>query len=104
MLKLIPKVSAGSLGKVLLSPEVIAIGSASIVAPLLEPHISKLIDSIPFARKHARMALITFSIVILLISAKMKAGVFRAIVIGVAGANFFIAIIPTMRTLMNRRN
>lgn len=102
MAKLIPKISAGSIGKVVTSPEVIAIGSASFVAPLIEPHISKFIDSIPILRNHGRLAILGLSILILLLASRMKSGVFRAIVIGVAGANFFVVAIPTIRQFAGR--
>lgn len=101
-MKLIPKLSIGSIQKVLFSPEVIAIGSAAIIAPLIEPHINRFINQIPFFKNHGTLALIIFSIIILLIASKIKGGAVRGIVIGIAGANFFIAIIPAIRSITKR--
>ena len=87
---------------VLTSPEVIAVGSAAILAPFLQPFIEEQIRNIPFARDHITIAMILISIIILLIATKMKSGVLRGIVIGVAGANFFIAIVPFVQTQIGR--
>jgi len=95
-MSLVPKVSVGKILTILKSPEVIAVGSAALIAPLLEPHINGFIAKIPILGKHPFIALTVFAILLLLVAAKMK-GVVRAVLIGVAGANFFIAVIPTVR-------
>jgi len=99
---LVPKISGKTVISVLTSPEVIAVGSAALLAPFLQPFIEEQIQNLPFARDHVTIAMIVISIIILLIATKMKTGVLRGIVIGVAGANFFIAIVPLVQTQLNR--
>ena len=99
---LVPKVDFKSVKSVLTSPEVIAVGSAAILAPLLQPFIEEQIRKLPFARDHITAAMIIISIVILLIVTKMKAGVLRGLAIGIAGANFFIGIVPFVQKQVAR--
>ena len=85
-----------------MSPEVVAVGSAAILAPFAQPFIEEQIRKLPFARDHITAAMIIISIIILLIATKMKAGVLRGIVIGIAGANFFIGIVPFVQKQISR--
>lgn len=99
---LVPKISAGSISHVLKSPEVIAVGSAALLAPIVEPYITSFLSKIPGFNKFGTWILLGFSILILLLAGKMKSGALRAVVIGVAGATFFIGIIPVVNPLIRR--
>lgn len=99
-MQLIPKISAGGIAHVLKSPEVIAVGSAAIIAPIIEPYITSFLVKIPGFNKFGSWILVGFSIIVLLLAGKMKSGAMRAIVIGVAGATFFIGIIPVINPLV----
>lgn len=99
---LIPKISAGGIAHVLKSPEVIAVGSAAIISPIVEPYITAFLARIPGFNKFGTWILVGFSIIVLLLAGKMKSGSLRAVVIGVAGATFFIGIIPVVNPLIRR--
>ena len=90
---LIPKISSGNITKTLMSESVLAVGSALIFGTLASNKLTEFIGKVPFLSEHITFGLIGISIVILIISAKMKSGVLKAIVIGLAGGSFFIAIL-----------
>ena len=99
---LIPKLKVGSISKAITSPEIVAIISASVLAPVIQPFVTDFINKIPIARDHVTIALIIISIVVLLIAVKMKSGVFRAIIIGIAGSFLVIGAIPAVQQVLRR--
>ena len=62
----VPKVSAGSIQKVIFSPEVIAIASATIIAPMIEPHINSFLARVPILSGHPKQET-NFSLIILIV-------------------------------------
>lgn len=101
----VPKISSGAILSALKSPEVIAVGSAILIAPIVAPYISDFLDNYPLIKDHMTIAMTVLSILILLISVKMKAGLFRAVVIGVAGSTLFIGVYPwVQKNILTRFN
>lgn len=95
--------ATASLGQLVKSPEVIAIASASLLTPFLQPMIDGLIAKIPFLRDHRTVALIVIAVIVFMIAAKAKAGgVIRAIIIGVAGSMFLLAVIPVVQQVVRK--
>ena len=91
---MLPKVGISTLGQMAKSPEVIAIVSATLVAPVVARPINNLLSKIPFIGKHKTIGLILIGVVIFAIASKVKGSTVRAILIGVAGAQLLIAIVP----------
>ena len=89
----IPKIKFDDFQKFVTSPEIVAIASAIIVTPLLIGAIGSFIDNVPFFRDHATIALIAAGFVVFIFAAKMK-GMFRSILIGIAGGLLITAIEP----------
>ncbi len=94
----IPKISSKGIMAIFKSPEVIAVGSAILLAPFIAPKVADFLDNYPLIKDHLTIAMIVVSILILLVTLKMKAGVLRAVVIGVSGAMLFIGLYPWIKT------
>jgi hypothetical protein len=96
---LVPQLSLGKIQGALLSPEILAVGSAILFSSVLAGHLTGFISQLPILKDHVIVGLILISVVIILIAIKMKGGsTFRAIAVGLAGGTFFIALlqIPTV--------
>jgi len=92
-----------SLGALVKSPEVIAIGTSVFIVPLIQPFVDRLIARIPFLSAHRTIALIVVGLVIFILAGKMKqGGLFRAIVIGIAGSLFIIGVAPVINQFVRR--
>ncbi len=91
---MLPKVGISTLGQMAKSPEVIAVVSASILAPIVAKPINSLLDKIPFIGKFKTAGLLIVAVIIFAVASKVKGHMFRAILIGVAGANLLIAVTP----------
>lgn len=97
------KGATGSLGALVKSPEVIAIATSVFIVPLIQPFVDKIIAKIPFLSKHRTIALIVVGLVIFMMAGKMKSGgMFRAIVIGIAGSLFILGIAPVINQFVRR--
>ena len=83
---------------------IIAVLSASIVAPFIVPKINSLMDTVPILRDHKSIAAFISGVVIFGIAAKVKGGLGRAVVIGVAGAFILSALLPIYSQLTTRNS
>jgi len=95
----IPKINAGTVTSLLKAEGVIAVISASVIAPILQKYQTMIIDKIPFLKNHKNLAFGIFAVLIFSGSAKTK-GVLRAILIGIAGANLLLAIAPIISKVL----
>ncbi len=89
---------------VLQNEAIIAVMSASIVAPFVVPKINSLMDTVPILRDHKSIAAFVSGVVIFGIAAKVKGGLGRAVVIGVAGAFILSALLPIYSSLTTRNS
>ena len=87
---------------VLKNEAIIAVLSASIVAPFIVPKINSLLDSVPILKDHKSLASFASGMVIFSISPMFKMPVLRAVVIGVAGAFILSSLLPLYSQLTTR--
>ena len=81
---------------------IIAVLSASIVAPFVVPKINSLMDTVPILRDHKSIASFVSGLVIFGIASKVSQPLLRAVVIGVAGAFVLSALLPIYSSLTTR--
>ena len=93
---------ARSSKSVLKNEAIIAVLSASIVAPFVVPKINSLLDSVPILKNHKSLASFGAGMVIFSLSPMFKMPMLRAIVIGVAGAFVLSALLPLYSSLTTR--
>lgn len=89
---------------VLKNEAIIAVLSASIVAPFIVPKINSLMDTVPLLRDHKSIAAFVSGLVIFGIAAKMRTPMLRAVIIGVAGAFVLTSILPLYSSLTTRNS
>ena len=87
---------------ILKNEAIIAVMSATIVAPFVVPKINSLMDTVPILRDHKSIASFVSALVIFGIAASFKQPMVRAVVIGVAGAFVLSAIMPLYSSLTTR--
>ncbi len=87
---------------VLQNEAIIAVMSASIVAPFVVPKINSLMDTVPILRDHKSIASFVSALVIFGIAKGFKQPMVRAIVIGIAGAFVLSAVMPLYSSLTTR--
>jgi hypothetical protein len=87
---------------VLKNEAIIAVLSASIVAPFVVPKINSIMDTVPILRDHKSIASFVSGMVIFGIAAKVSQPLLRAVVIGVAGAFVLSALLPIYSSLTTR--
>lgn len=76
-------------------PAVIAVLSASLVAPYVVPRITNITDEIPGLRNHASIASGLAGVIVFGLAGTIKMPqLLRSIVIGIAGAFILTALIP----------
>ena len=93
---------AKSSKSVLKNEAIIAVLSASIVAPFVVPKINSLLDSVPILKNHKSLASFGAGMVIFTLAPMFKMPMLRAIVIGVAGAFILSALLPLYSQLTTR--
>ena len=87
---------------VLKNEAIIAVLSASIVAPFVVPKINSIMDTVPILRDHKSIASFISGMVIFGIASKVSQPLLRAVVIGVAGAFVLSALLPIYSSLTTR--
>jgi ABC-type Fe3+-siderophore transport system permease subunit len=98
---MIPKVGTSTIKEMFKSPEIIAVGSAAVLAPLLSNSVYGFLAKIPFLKDHKTIATFVFAVIAFAIAVRFK-GVMRAILIGVAGSFFITAIVPLVSSYIHR--
>ena len=89
---------------ILRNEAIIAVLSASIVAPYIVPKINSLLESIPILKDHASIAAFVTGLAIFSIAGTVAARsmYLRAIIIGVAGAFILSALLPIYSSLTSK--
>jgi len=88
---------------VVLDPAIIAVMSASLIAPFFVPRINGVLDSVPILRDHKSLASLIAGIIVFGV-AKMPRipTVLSAVIVGVAGAFILTAVLPLYSSVTNR--
>ena len=88
---------------VVLDQAIIAVMSASLIAPYFVPRINNVLDSIPLLRDHKSLSSLIAGIIIFGIAKGVKMpSVLAAVIIGVSGAFILTAILPLYTQVTNR--
>ena len=82
---------------------IIAVLSASLIAPFFVPRINNVLDSVPILRDHKSLASLVAGMVVFGIAKGVRMpSILKAVVIGVAGAFILTAVLPLYTQVTNR--
>jgi len=88
---------------VVLDPAIIAVMSASLIAPFFVPRINNVLDSVPILRDHKSLASLIAGMVVFGIAKGIRMPtILKAVVVGVAGAFILTAVLPLYTQVTNR--
>ena len=88
---------------VVLDQAIIAVMSASLIAPYFVPRINNVLDSIPLLRDHKSVSSLVAGIIIFGIAKGVRMpSVLAAVIIGISGAFILTAILPLYTNITNR--
>jgi len=94
---------AKNLKGVFFDEAIIAVLSASLIAPFFVPRINNVLDSIPILRDHKSLASLVAGMVVFGIAKGVTMpSILKAVVIGVAGAFILTAVLPLYTQVTNR--
>ena len=86
-----------------LDESVIAVMSASLIAPFFVPRINNVLDSVPILRDHKSLASMIAGLIVFGIAGSIKGiPLLKGVIIGVAGAFLLTAILPLYTQVTNR--
>ena len=82
---------------------IIAVMSASLIAPFFVPRINNVLDSVPILRDHKSLASLIAGMVTFGIAKGVRMpSILKAVVIGIAGAWILTAVLPLYTQVTNR--
>ena len=82
---------------------IIAVMSASLIAPFFVPRINNVLDSVPILRDHKSLASMIAGLIVFGIAGSIKGiPLLKGVIIGVAGAFLLTAILPLYTQVTNR--
>ena len=88
---------------VVLDPAIIAVMSASLIAPFFVPRINGVLDSVPILRDHKSLASLIAGIVVFGVAKMPRIPTFlSAVIVGIAGAFVLTAVLPLYTQVTNR--
>ena len=88
---------------VVLDPAIIAVMSASLIAPFFVPRINNVLDSVPILRDHKSLASLIAGMVVFGVAKMPKIPtILSAVIVGVAGAFILTAVLPLYTQVTNR--
>ena len=88
---------------VIFDEAIIAVMSASLIAPFFVPRINSVMDSIPLMRQHKSLSAIIAGVVTFAFAKGIKMpNIIRAVIIGVAGAFILTGVLPLYTSVTNR--
>ena len=94
---------SGKVRTVVLDQAIIAVMSASLIAPYFVPRINNVLDSIPILRDHKSLSSLIAGMIIFGIAKGVRMPpVLAAVIIGVSGAFILTAILPLYTQVTNR--
>jgi len=93
----------GKVSNVVLDPAIIAVMSASLIAPFFVPRINNVLDSVPILRDHKSLASLVAGIIVFGVAKMPKIPkILSAVIVGVAGAFILSAVLPLYTQVTNR--
>ena len=99
----IVKSVAQNIKGVVFDEAIIAVMSASLIAPFFVPRINNVLDSVAVLRDHKSLASLVAGMVVFGIAKGIKMpSVLKAVVIGIAGAFILTAVLPLYTQVTNR--
>ena len=97
------KGTAANIKGAFLDESVIAVMSASLIAPFFVPRINNVLDSVPILRDHKSLSSLVAGMVVFGIAKGVRMpSILKAVVIGVAGAFILTAVLPLYTQVTNR--
>lgn len=93
-----PQANLSQFKKFLTSPELIVVGSAVLLTPLLQASVQSIIDRVPFLQSHATIALLLAGFVVFILASKLS-GFIKQIALGFAAGLAITAIAPLIPTV-----
>ena len=87
---------------VVFDESIIAVMSASLIAPFFVPRINNVLDSVPILRDHKSLASLIAGIVVFGVAKIPKNTIISAVIVGVAGAFILSAVLPLYTQVTNR--
>ena len=86
-----------------LDESVIAVMSASLIAPFFVPRINNVLDSVPILRDHKSLASMIAGLIVFGIAGSVKGiPLLKGVIIGIAGAFLLTAVLPLYTQVTNR--
>ena len=86
-----------------LDESVIAVMSASLIAPFFVPRINNVLDSVPILRDHKSLASMIAGLVVFGLGGAVKGiPLLKGVIIGIAGAFLLTAVLPLYTSVTNR--
>ena len=94
---------ASSIKGVVFDEAIIAVMSASLIAPFFVPRINNVLDSVPILRDHKSLSSLVAGMIVFGIAKGVKMpSILKAVIIGVAGAFILTAVLPLYTQVTNR--
>ena len=82
---------------------IIAVMSASLIAPFFVPRINNVLDSVPILRDHKSLASMVAGLIVFGIAGSIKnIPLLKGVIIGIAGAFLLTAVLPLYTQVTNR--
>ena len=82
---------------------IIAVMSASLIAPFFVPRINNVLDSVPILRDHKSLASMIAGLVVFGVAGSLKGTpLLKGVIIGIAGAFLLTAVLPLYTQVTNR--
>jgi len=101
-MSLVTKVGSNIKG-VVFDEAIIAVMSASLIAPFFVPRINNVLDSVPILRDHKSLSSLVAGMVVFgFAKGVTMPSILKAVVIGVAGAFILTAVLPLYTQVTNR--
>jgi len=88
---------------VVFDESIIAVMSASLIAPFFVPRINNVLDSVPVLRDHKSLSSLVAGMVVFGIAKGVRMpSILKAVTVGVAGAFILTAVLPLYTQVTNR--
>ena len=82
---------------------IVAVLSASLIAPFFVPRINSVLDSVPFLRDHKSLSSIVAGIVVFGVAKTPRIpNIVSAVIVGIAGVFILAGILPLYTQITNR--
>ena len=102
MVQVVTKLATNIKG-VVFDEAIIAVLSASLIAPFFVPRINNVLDSVPILRDHKSLASLIAGIIVFGVAKMPKIPtILSAVIVGVAGAFILSAVLPLYTQVTNR--